>query len=276
MKYNIVPSGKAEDPDLQYIYIFPTSFEGSEYSVAYPECKAEDILAQKISIRTFSGCSPDAVTDIENRLQEVLKKKQLKYIEQLNTLFTAGIGVFVLGIINWAIPDPLPFIDELVFTIGGGFVAWKAWNNRKRKLPKLVEQIFRYGYEGRGLEVEADSFISLLYKSIRCKIDPLTAGEHIEGMDSIEIETLWLTRYLNNQENSDSEKYSIPNLKNLILVMERVFSVEKLSKLIVKKQTQKIRNRLKICKQDTMKKTGITDSALTVYIEFYKFYKNKL
>ena len=275
MKYNIVPSNKSEDPGLQYIYIFPTSFEGSEYSVAYPNCKAEDILTQKIGIRTFNGCSSDAITDIENRLKEVLKKKQLKYIEQLNTLFTAGVGVFVLGIINWAVPDPLPFIDELVFTLGGGLVAWKAWSNRKRKLPKLVEQIFRYGYEGRGPEVEADSFITLIYKSIRCKIDPLAAGEHIEGMDSIEIETLWLTGYLNNQDNFDSEKYSISNLKDLILVIERVFPVEKLAKLAVKKQTKKIRKRLETCKQDTIKKTGITNSALTVYIEFYKFYKTK-
>lgn len=275
MKYNLIPSVNREKSDRIYIYILPSSFEGSSYSIAYPDCRAEYILEQKIGIRIFDGCSTEALTDIKNSLKEVLKKNQLKYIERLNTFFTAGIGVFILGIINWVIPDPLPLVDELLFTLGGGVTAWKAWKDRKIKLPDLVDQTFRYGYEGSSPEVETDSLLTLIFKSIRCKIDPLSAGEKIESMDSIEIESLWMTKYLNIQDLPGLVKSSNYDLADLIQVVERIFPVKKLVKLEAKKQTPKIRNRLKICKQETIKKTGVTDSALTVYIEFYKFYKYK-
>ncbi|MEA1910407.1 MAG: hypothetical protein U9N32_01875 [Spirochaetota bacterium] len=268
MKYNLIPSENSNSSDTIFIYILPSSFEGSSYSIAYPDYTSEDILAQKIGIRTFDGCSLDALGEIEDKLKERLQKKHLKLEERLNTLFTAGIGVFILGIINWVIPDPLPLVDELLFTIGGGLTAWKAWKDRKVKLSSLEEQIFRYGYDGIRPEIETDNFLSLIFKSIRCKIDPAAAGEKIEDLDSIEIETLWLTRYLNIQDISD--------LKDHILVIERVSPVKKLAKLEAKKQTLKNRNRLEAFRKETVQETGITDSALTVYIEFYKLYKNIL
>ncbi len=274
MKYNLVPSNKTEDSDLKYIYILPSSFEGSEYSIAYPDCKAEDILAQKISIRIFDGCSPKAITDIESTLKEVLKKKQLKYIERLNTLFTAGVGVFILGIINWVIPDPLPLVDELLFTVGGGIAAWKAWKDRKVKLPALVEQTFRYGYDGIRPEDKTDSFLTLIFKSIRCKIDPLSAGEKIDGMDSIEIESLWMTKYLNIQDLPALVKSGNYDLKDLIQVVERIFPVKKLIKLEAKKQRGDIRERLKNLKQETIRKTGVSNDALVVFVEFYRIFSN--
>ena len=200
MNYNLIPSVNADNSDIIYIYILPSSFEGSSYSIAYPDYKTEDILAGKISIRIFDGCSLDALKEIEDKLKERLQKKHVKYAERLNTLFTAGIGVLILGIINWIVPDPLPLVDELLFTIGGGLTAWKAWNDRKTKLPALAEQTWRYAYEGVRPEVETDSILTAIFKSIRCRIDPSAAGEVVNGLDAIEIESLWMTRYLNIQD----------------------------------------------------------------------------
>ncbi len=273
MKYNLVPSSKAESPNIKYIYILPSSSEGSEYSIVYPDLKAEDIIARKIIISIFDGCSGDALNDIESILKDLLHKKQLKYMERLNTILTAGVGVFILGIINWLIPDPLPFIDELLFSAGGGLTVWKALKDRKVKLPELVDKIYRYRYEGGSQEVEADPFLTLIFKSIRCKLDPLAAGEQIDGMDSIEVESLWMTRYLNIQDISGLIEAGPSKFADLMHVIERVFPVRKLAKLEDKKQTQKIQSHLETCRQETINKTGITNSALAVYIEFYRMCK---
>ena len=275
MKYKLVPSDNMKSNNIIYIYVLPSSFIDTSYSIIYPDFKAEDIFEQNISIRTFEGCSQDAISDIENKLKEVLKKKQLKYIERLNTFFSAGVGVFILGIINWVIPDPLPFVDELLFTVGGGLAAWKAWKDRKVKLPELIDKTFRYGYEGGRPEVETDSLLTLIFKSIMCRHDPLAAGENIDAMDSIEIESLWMTRYLNFDDISLSVKISRSDSNELVQVLERVFHVRKLAKLEGKKQTLKRRSRLEAFKQETLSKTGLTDNALTVYIEFYRILQIK-
>jgi len=182
--------------------------------------------------------------------------------------------VFVLGIINWVIPDPLPFVDELLFTVGGGLAAWKAWKDRKVKLPELIDKTFRYGYEGGRPEVETDSLLTLIFKSIRCRHDPLAAGESIDGMDSIEIESLWMTRYLNFDDISLSVKISRSDSNELVQVLERVFPIRKLAKLEGKKQTLKRRSRLESLKKETLSTTGFTDNALTVYTEFYRVHLN--
>ena len=273
MKYNLIPSGNVNSSGTIYIYILPSSFEGSSYSIAYPDFKAEDILSRKIIIRTFDGCSPDALSEIEDKVKEILQKRRLKYVERLNTLFTAGIGVFILGVINWVIPDPLPLVDELLFTVGGGITAWKAWNDRKVKLPVLIEQTYRYSYEGGRPEVETDSILSAIFKSIRCRVDPLAAGEKIEDLDTIEIESLWLTRYLNKQDLLASEESSTSSLENLFRIIEKVFPVKVLVKLERKKQSPKIRGRLQKLKQEAINKTGVSDDALAIYIEFYRINK---
>lgn len=273
MKYNLIPSGNKENSDIIYIYVLPASYEGFSYSIAYPDFKAEDILSRKIIIRTFDGCSQDALSEIEDKVKEILQKRHLKYVERLNTLFTAGVGVFILGVINWVIPDPLPLVDELLFTIGGGITAWKAWNDRKVKLPVLMEQTYRYSYEGGRPEVETDSILSAIFKSIRCKVDPLTAEEKIEGLDTIEIESLWMTRYLNPHDLVASEESSASSLEDLIRIIERVFPVKALVKMEGKKQSPKIRGRLQNIKQEVINKTGVSDDALAVYIEFYRINK---
>jgi len=271
MKYNLIPTKKAKDPDLKYIYILPASFESSSYSIAYPDCQAEDILAQKICIRIFDGCSPGAIDDIESKLKDVLKEKHQKYIGRLNTLFTAGIGVFILGIINWVIPDPLPLVDELLFTVGGGIIAWKAWNDRKIKLPALTEQTYRYGYDNFKPEVEKDTILTTIYKSIRCKIDPQKAGDVTKGMDTIEIETLWMIKYLNIQDLVLSGNL---DLGDLIRVLESVLFVKKIIRLEKRYQSKRLRRRLLNLKQEVISKTGINQDVLAVYTEFYKLYLN--
>ena len=274
MKYNLIPSGKSNGADTIFIYILPAAFEGSSYSIAYPDCKTEDILAERITIRTFEGYSPKAVKEIEVELKERLQKKHIRYAERLNTYFTAGIGVFILGIVNWVIPDPLPLVDELLFTIGGGLTAWKAWNDRKVKLPALIDQNYRYGYDGVRPEVETDSILTTVFKSIRCKIDPRAAGEVNENLDSIEIESLWMTRYLNIQDLTASIDSGISGIGDLIGVIEKVFPIREIVKLEGRNQSKRVRSRLQNLKQEIIRKTGITQDALTVYCEFYRTFDN--
>jgi len=270
MKYNIVPSSKAEDPDLQYIYIFPTSFDGSEYFIAYPDFKVEDILAGKIKIRIFEGCSSTAVEEIETKLKERLQQKQKKYSDRLNTFFTIGIGVFILGIINWVIPDPLPFVDELFFTLGGGILVWKTLSARRSKLPVLIDQIYRYAYDGGRPEVEKNSILTTLFKSIRCKTDPLAAGEVIDGMDPIEIESLWITKYLSIQDIVLADQASGTQIKTLMGVLEKVCPLKEIKKLEKKRQRPKVVARQKTIRQTVSLTSGISSDALDVYIEFYR------
>lgn len=271
MKYNLIPSVEINDSDNLFIYVLPSSFGGSSYSIVYPECKVEDILTERLFIRKFDGCSLNAILDITTELKERLKKNHLKYSERLNTFFTAGLGVFILGIINWVIPDPLPLVDELLFTIGGGITAWKAWNDRKVKLPALAEQTYRYGYDNFKPEVETDGTLTTIFKSIRCKIDPQEAGDVTKGMDAIEIESLWMTKYLNIQDlvlsgNSD--------FGDLIRVLESILFVKKIIRLEKRKQSQRLRRRLINLKQEVIKKTGINQDVLAVYTEFYRAYLN--
>ncbi len=271
MKYNLIPSGEIKNSDNLFIYVLPTSIEDSSYSIAYPECKVEDILAGRLTIRKFDGCSSKAILEITTELKERLKKKQLKYSERLNTFFTAGIGILILGIVNWAIPDPLPLVDELIFTVVGGITAWKAWKDRKVKLPVLAEQTYRYGYDNFKPDVETDIILTTIFKSIRCKIDPQEAVDVTKGMDSIEIESLWMTKYLNIQDlvlsgNSD--------FGDIVRVFESVLFVKKIIRLEKRKQNKRLRRRLINLKQEITNKTGINEDILAVYIEFYRSYLN--
>ncbi|MCF6335795.1 MAG: hypothetical protein L3J12_08645, partial [Spirochaetales bacterium] len=163
MRYNLVPSGNTDNSDISYIYVLPSSFEGSYDSIVYTQFKDTDSLAGKLSVQVFSGCSPDALTEIAEELKDRLQKKQIKYTDRLNTIFTMGIGIFILGIINWVIPDPLPFVDELFFTLGGGIMAWKTWSARRNKLPVLVGQIHRYAYNGGRPEVEKNNILNTIF-----------------------------------------------------------------------------------------------------------------
>ena len=152
-------------------------------------------------------------------------------------------------------------------------MAWKAWNDRKVKLPALVEQTYRYGYEGGRPEVETDGLLTAIFKSIRCRIGPSAVGEKIEGLDTIEIESLWITRYLNIQDLLASGESSTPCLEDLVNVIKKVFPVKELVKLENKKQSPKIRGRLQDLKQETISKTSVSEDALAVYIEFYRVNK---
>jgi len=271
MKYNLIPSDNTDNSDKIYIYILPASFESSSYFAAYPEFRVDDILAGKIIIQIFEGCSSNAIEEIETKLKDLLQKKYEKYAERINTFFTVGLGIFILGIINWVIPDPLPLVDELLFTIGGGITAWKAWNDRKIKLPALAEQTYRYGYDNFKPEVETDSILTTIYKSIRCKIDPQEAGDVNKGMDTIEIESLWMTKYLNIQDLVLSGK---SDFGDLIRVLESVLFVKKIIKLEKRNQGKKLRQRLLNLRQEVIKKTGISQDVLAVYTEFYRAYVN--
>ena len=274
MKYNLIPSENVDSTDTIFIYILPSGFEGTSYSIAYPDCKAEDILNGLIVIRTFDGCSSDALKEIEDKLTERLQRKHEKYTERLNTLFTAGIGVLILGIMNWIAPDPLPLVDERLFTIGGGLTAWKAWNDRRIKLPVLVEQTYRYAYEGGRPEVETDNILTTIFKSIRCRIDPSAAGEVIDGLDAIEIESLWMTRYLNIQDLAASGGSNTSGFEDLIDVIERVLTVRKIVKLEERTRSKRVRAGLHRLKQETIRKTGISHDTLAVYVEFYRAFLN--
>jgi len=270
MKYNLIPSVNTDNSDIIFIYVLPSSFEGSAYSIAYPDCRAEDILSGGITIRIFDSCSSDALVEIEAEFKERLRKKHVKYAERLNTFLTAGIGVLIIGIINWVVPDPLPLVDELLFTIGGGLTAWKAWNDRKLKLPALVEHTWRYSYEGGKPEVETDNLLTAIFKSIRCRIDPSAAGEVIDGLDAIEIESLWMTRYLNIQDLLASGESNTSGFEDLMDVIERLLTVRKIVKLEERTQSRRVRARLHRLKQETIRKTGIIHDALDVYCEFYR------
>lgn len=269
MKYKLIPSGERDNSNPLFIYVLPTSFEGSSFSIAYPECKVEDILAGRLSIREFDGCSTEAILEITAELKERLKKKHLKYSERINTFFTAGMGILVLGIVNWVIPDPLPLVDELLFTIVGGIMAWKAWKDRKVKLPLLAEQTYRYGYNNFKPDVESDIILTTIFKSIRCKIDPKESGDLNKDMDSIEIESLWMSKYLNIQDlvlsgNSD--------FGDLIRVLESVLFLKKIVKLEKRIQNRRLRRHLTNLKQEICNNTGINHDILAVYIEFYRLY----
>jgi hypothetical protein len=270
MKYNLVPSGNASDPDIKYIYILPSSFEASHYSIAYPSCKTEDILNRKIIIRTYKGCSPQALGEIKSKLKKILRNQQTISTDKVNMKLTFGIGVFILGIVNWFIPDPLPFIDELLFTLGGGLLTWKSWSSRRTKLPLLEEQIYRFVYNGGIPEVEMDGVLSIIFKAIKCKHNPLSSDEKVEGLDSIELESLWITRYLNLQDHILSGNILFLNLKKLMQVLEKVFPIKKLVKIESINKNRKIRERIKNLKQDVIEQTGISENALAVYIELYR------
>jgi hypothetical protein len=272
MKYKLIPSEERNNSNTLFIYVLPTSFEGSSFSIAYPECKVEDILAGRLSIRKFDGCSIEAILEINTELKERLKVKHLKYAERINTLFTAGIGILVLGIVNWVIPDPLPLVDELLFSIIGGITAWKAWKDRKVKLPLLAEQTYRYGYDNFKPDVESDIILTTIFKSIRCKIDPKKAGDVSKDMDKIEIESLWISKYLNIQDQISSGDFELSKLKYLISIITKIFPIRKIVKLQSKKQKKSRRDYLVNLLEDTLVETGISSKVMEVYIEFYREY----
>ena len=150
-------------------------------------------------------------------------------------------------------------------------MAWKGGSDIKRKLPLLTDKVNRFSYNKSSIKVDADKSLTVIYQAIKCKTDPLKAGENIQGLDRIEIESLWITKYMDINELKSDTIPGRNKLQEFIDVLIRTLPVQAIVRIENRKNNRKGLEKLK---NKTIREAGITSDALAVYVEFYRSYLN--
>ncbi|MBA7689656.1 hypothetical protein ES703_98164 [subsurface metagenome] len=127
MKYRTMRFNGLLGPNSEaVIYIIPVSSDPGAYRVIYPHNLGKKlfqlVIKNNLSIKMFEGCSEGALPAVKKKLVEMLNQWLERYSVQMNSLFLVGVALTILGLIDWTFPDPLPLVDELVFTVLG--VTW--------------------------------------------------------------------------------------------------------------------------------------------------------
>jgi len=129
MKYRMlrIEHEDTGDSDDCVIYVMPAGSNPLENCIVYDERLEKELksllLTHPYSIALYSKAPVDTGKRIRDRLIGMAEKVLERMNNRGRSLFVLGVGIGVLGLINWVIPDPLPVIDEVVLTFGGAALA---------------------------------------------------------------------------------------------------------------------------------------------------------
>ena len=270
MKYKIL-SARGEPAT---IYILPVSSDSAAYRIIYPDGLEKDLLEilleDGILIQEFEGCSELAVSEIREYLAEKLEQSSVDYNRNINYTFAGGVTLGVLGIINWAWPDPLPFVDEALLIVAGTALALFALS-RRGQLAQYRDRVARAEKKIQELEASAQPVLTRLFQSIRTKEKPDTGdGNQPPFPDRIDLESQWLVRYIDVHEMIESGFATEAQVKGITTSLCDIIPLRALVKMEKHSDRDAVRRRMKRLKERITERIGISNSVLSVYCEFYK------
>ena len=266
MKYRMMKFEWLPDPSRQpaVIYIIPVSADSEEYRVIYPSTFSRNAVRLlyygDVSIRAYKGCPPEALESVRQKLTEMLIQRTEGVVSRATHMFLGGIGLAVLGVISWTLPDPLPLVDEIGFLLGGVVLALQGARHRQKKVPAYREMARVAETQIDGLEPDDDPFLSAVVHSIQAKARP--DGDHGEE-DRIEAEGKWLVEYVNVREMIENETVKPQEVRRIVSGLLDVIPMRAMQ---VGRSSKRKRRRL----ERILARTGLSDDALTVYCEFYR------
>lgn len=254
------------------IYIVPLSRDASNYQALVPTRLSKnlpDLLIQdKVELYRFKDCTPEAVADIKAQLGRGWVRGPVRYSDRVNRAFKAGIILVVLGIVNFIVPDPLPWVDEfLMIGVGVGLVI-AGYLKRLRVL--LREKNERAAGRLDSLECAEEILLTRIHEAIKARGanggDPSTQ----KWADPFELESRWLVEYLDLQQLIDSKTITIAHLESLLEVLSTAFPLSKFLSLERKLRKNPKNRRARAARYKMAERYGLSADAFTVYAEFYR------
>ena len=268
------------DPDYRpfvapkCIYIIPLSENPSQYQVLTPSRLSKsllDLLLQdKLVIRRFADCPAEAIANIKAQLGRGCTQQPSRYSVRTNQLLVAGTLLVVLGIINFALPDPMPLADELLMLGGGAGIGIVAYRNRRKVLPLLRDKTERAVKRLDDLECPDDILLTRIHEAIQAR--STTSGEAAaqEAVDPFELESRWLVEYLDLQQLIDSKITTLEDLDSLLAVLSNAFPLSRFLSLERKLRKNPKDGRARMARDRMAERYGLSADAFTVYTEFYR------
>jgi hypothetical protein len=275
MKYTTLgrrpPYVSGDRPEM--IYVIPVSSDPEDYRIIYPNTLKKNIvellLDKAIQIMAFESCSENAVWDVREYLKNQLEQKNERHSSRINTGFICGIGLAVLGLLNFTFPDPLPLIDELLMMIGGGVWAFRS-ARAKRLLPQFRERVQQAENWVRDLEAFSDPLLTRIYGSVKAKQEPQQQDLEQTTLDRIEAESQWFVKYLNIRDMIESESVTTDEVREVIEALEDIIPLKTLVRLERSYERSGMPVRLKRLRDKVKSQLEMSDDALAVYCGFYR------
>jgi hypothetical protein len=268
------------DPDYrpfvapESIYVMPLSADPEQFRVLCPSNlrkKLLDLAVQdRLSLRVYAGCPVEAAVLVREQLSRQCNRDADRYGSRLNRLAATGAALAVLGLVNWVLPDPIPFADELLLTAGGAGLAYYGLATRRRNLPQLRRKVEVAERQLGALTPVEDVLLGRIYKSIRAKTSPdLRSG--IEGtVDLVEAESAWLVEDLDLRSLVESGAAAPSDLRHLMEVLGDAVPLGRIAALDRRLRRRPADRRARGALERLAGRLGMSRDALTVYGEFYR------
>jgi len=262
------------------IYILPLAADPAQYRVVSPsglDRNLVDVALQgKLSIRTFAGCPTETSRVVGEQLARQCTRQAERYASRLSQLAMTGGALAVLGLINWVLPDPIPFADELLLTLGGGGLAYYAYTRRRKALPGLRLKVEGAERQLAALVPVPDPFLDRIYRAIRARSSPPPGAGGVGTTDSVEAESAWLVKHLDLQSLVERNREARADLTRLLEVLEDSFPLGRISALERRLRRQPSDRRSRRAAQRLALRIGMSRDALTVYAEFRRIAREVL
>ena len=229
MRYGIFRSRGVLPPWEQDIdiYIAPVAEKADRCQALTPLALRKGgeftLMHQSFHIRTYEGCPGSAVEAVQDALASEFRGRAEKFSSRMRLFFSAGIAAAVLGLVNIFIPDPLPFLDEMVLIIGGGLVSSLGGSALKRQVGPYRNCIKNIIENIEGADIVPDPVLSTVYRAIRCRARPGEDDSGKDCADDIERESLWLVEHLNISALIRSEAVDRKRFISVMRILARSF-----------------------------------------------------
>ncbi len=256
------------------IYIVPLSSDPSRYQVLIPAGLSKDLLdlliQDKLVIRQFKRCPKEAAASVTAQLERSCTQGPPRYSSRMNQLIVLGTVLFVLGIINWTFPDPLPLIDEILMIGGGAGVGIAGYMARRKNLSLLQNKSSKAAQRLSDINCIDDPLLTRVQEAIRAKSSPDYERSGKEVVDLFELESEWLVKYLDLQRLLDSDAVTIQDLSCLLDVLSNAFPLPRFLSIEQKLRRDPSDRAVRKARDNLAQRYSLSGDAFTVYSEFYR------
>ncbi len=271
MTYDIMRLGRSGGA-ARTVYIIPTSADPDDFLVIYPRSLAKtrgDTLAlARTRIRYYAGCPPGALAAVRRRLRELLDKKMDDFASAAGLLMAIGAGLAALGIASWVIPDPLPLVDEILFTVGGAAIFGLGLRSRLKSLPVLRDRARLVAAEVADLEGDEEPLLSHIARSLAVRAE--LSAKPAPAEERAELEAEWLVRSVRIDEMIASGKLTAESVKRVLGAIADILPIRALSKRSFRSAGPRGQKRRRRIVANSVENSGLSEEALDVYCEFFK------
>lgn len=245
-------------------FIVPVSADPSEFALLVPWRRFLRGLKRGSVARVwgFRQCKADATLPLTGRSETWLRKREERAKGRYSALFVGGIGATVLGALNMFIPDPMPFLDEIILMAGGAGTAYLGLYFRRTLLPQIGGWTERMQEKLDDLFLEESPILSAIFNSIEQK------HAHRDEQDSLEAESRWIDE-IDFRAMADTGSKAFDETFRLFRILGTELGLRRLRRLARGNGGRGLRRRAAY-RRRLRREIGLSEDAITVYLEYYE------